>query len=51
MNDTEGQHDGCPEGGYVIVPLGQITKSETTRVADRVTGGPGRRPTTFDPAL
>ncbi|MFE3031558.1 hypothetical protein ACFXKY_07905 [Streptomyces canus] len=32
-------------------PLAVITPADTVKAADRVTGGPGRRPTTFDSAL
>ncbi|MBW8801798.1 hypothetical protein M2164_005743 [Streptomyces sp. SAI-208] len=39
----------APQGQHT--PLGAIDSTATTKAADRVTGGPGRRPTTFDSAL
>ncbi|MFG2457767.1 hypothetical protein ACGFWE_11930 [Streptomyces sp. NPDC048523] len=38
-----------PHGQHT--PLGAIDSSATTKAADRVTGGPGRRPAPFNSAL
>jgi hypothetical protein len=39
----------APHGQHT--PLGAIDCIATTKAADRVTGGPGRRPTDFNSAL
>lgn len=41
--------DSAPHGQHA--PLGAIDSTATTKAADRVTGGPGRRPTAFNSGL